>query len=188
MPCRSRQRLYWLRRRQPPRAMSTQAAERWRSSLAPSGGRRVLLPADLRVSVRWRRRGADVAARQTAPDRAQFRTDDAAAEHDAGADEVIAEEFETSVEIFTVVLHKYFVPRDKIETFISDVRADGYQMLRSSSNVPGTLPDLVRHIPEVRITARDLIENGKKRISILPDSEEKQLLSDLADYFLSRSY
>ncbi len=43
-------------------------------------------------------------------------------------------------------------------------------------------------LEEVRITARDLIENGKKRISILPDSEEKQLLSDLADYFLSRSY
>jgi CPA2 family monovalent cation:H+ antiporter-2 len=70
-----------------------------------------------------------------------------------GANEVIAEEFETSVEIFSVVLNKYFVPRERIESFISDVRADGYQMLRSSSNVPGTLPDLVRHIPEVRITA-----------------------------------
>jgi CPA2 family monovalent cation:H+ antiporter-2 len=73
--------------------------------------------------------------------------------HATGADEVIAEEFETSVEIFTVVLNKYFVPRDRIESFITDVRADGYQMLRSSSNVPGTLPDLVRHIPEVSITA-----------------------------------
>jgi CPA2 family monovalent cation:H+ antiporter-2 len=72
--------------------------------------------------------------------------------HDAGADEVIAEEFETSVEIFTVVLHKYFVPRDKIETFISDVRADGYQMLRSRSTVQGTLPDLVRNIPDITIT------------------------------------
>jgi CPA2 family monovalent cation:H+ antiporter-2 len=69
-----------------------------------------------------------------------------------GADEVIAEEFETSVEIFTVVLNKYFVPRDRIESFITDVRADGYQMLRSSSTVPGTLTDLVRHIPEVSIT------------------------------------
>ena len=73
--------------------------------------------------------------------------------HATGADEVIAEEFETSVEIFTVVLHKYFVPRDRIESFISDVRADGYQMLRSSSTITGTLPDLVRHIPEISITA-----------------------------------
>jgi monovalent cation:H+ antiporter-2, CPA2 family len=70
-----------------------------------------------------------------------------------GADEVIAEEFETSVEIFTVVLNKYFVPRDQIETFISDVRADGYQMLRSRSAVHGTLPDLVRHIPHITITS-----------------------------------
>jgi len=72
--------------------------------------------------------------------------------HATGADEVIAEEFETSVEIFSVVLNKYFVPRDRIESFITEVRADGYQMLRSRSNVPGTLPDLVRHIPEVGIT------------------------------------
>ncbi len=42
-------------------------------------------------------------------------------------------------------------------------------------------------IGEVRDTARDLIRNGKKRISLLPDSEEKQLLMDLADHFLVRS-
>ncbi|HEX3002504.1 MAG TPA: cation:proton antiporter [Methanoregula sp.] len=70
-----------------------------------------------------------------------------------GADEVIAEEFETSVEIFTVVLNKYFVPRDQIETFIHDIRADGYQMLRSGSAVKGTLHDLVRHIPHITITS-----------------------------------
>jgi CPA2 family monovalent cation:H+ antiporter-2 len=71
--------------------------------------------------------------------------------HAMGADEVIAEEFETSVEIFTIVLHKYFVPRDQIETFISDIRADGYQMLRSRSAVHTTLPDLVRHLPHMSI-------------------------------------
>jgi monovalent cation:H+ antiporter-2, CPA2 family len=71
---------------------------------------------------------------------------------DAGANEVIAEEFETSVEIFTVVLHKYFVPRDHIDTFIADIRADGYRMLRSHHAVPGSLPDLVRHIPNVTVS------------------------------------
>ncbi|MFA6226577.1 MAG: cation:proton antiporter [Methanoregula sp.] len=70
-----------------------------------------------------------------------------------GVNEVIAEEFETSVEIFTVVLHKFFVPRDRIETFITDVRANGYQMLRSRGTVQGTLPDLVRHIPHITIIA-----------------------------------
>ncbi len=73
--------------------------------------------------------------------------------HTLGADEVIAEEFETSVEIFTVVLNKLFVPRDRIESFITDVRANGYRMLRSRSTAPGTLPDLVRHIPHITITA-----------------------------------
>jgi CPA2 family monovalent cation:H+ antiporter-2 len=72
--------------------------------------------------------------------------------HAIGADEVIAEEFETSVEIFTVVLNKFFVPRDRIESFITDVRANGYQMLRSRNAEQGTLTDLVRHIPDVTIT------------------------------------
>lgn len=73
--------------------------------------------------------------------------------HTLGADEVIAEEFETSVEIFTVVMNKYFVPRDRIESFITDVRANGYQMLRSRNPVQGTLPDLVRHIPHITLTS-----------------------------------
>ena len=72
---------------------------------------------------------------------------------DTGADEVIAEEFETSIEIFTVVLHKYFVPRDKIEAFVSDVRSDGYQMLRSPNDPMVTLPDLVQSIPGITIVS-----------------------------------
>jgi len=71
---------------------------------------------------------------------------------DTGADEVIAQEFETSIEIFTVVLNKYFVPRDWIETFITDVRSHGYRMLRSRSPAHSTLSDLVRHIPNITIT------------------------------------
>ncbi|HII98171.1 MAG TPA: potassium transporter KefB [Methanoregula sp.] len=70
-----------------------------------------------------------------------------------GADEVIAEEFETSVEIFTVVLHKYFIPRDQIETFIGEVRAGGYQMLRKRSEPVAGLPDLVKNIPDITVTA-----------------------------------
>jgi CPA2 family monovalent cation:H+ antiporter-2 len=70
----------------------------------------------------------------------------------AGADEVVAEEFETSVEIFTVVLHKYFVPADRIEAFIREVRAGGYRMLRTPSKPKGTVTDLVRHIPGITVT------------------------------------
>lgn len=43
-------------------------------------------------------------------------------------------------------------------------------------------------IGEVRETARELIRTGKQRIAILPDSEEKQLLMDIADHFLARSF
>jgi len=50
-----------------------------------------------------------------------------------GADEVIPEEFETSVEIFTRVLLKYLVPRDAINKFIAEVRTDNYEMFRSAS-------------------------------------------------------
>jgi CPA2 family monovalent cation:H+ antiporter-2 len=56
--------------------------------------------------------------------------------HDLGANEVIPEEYETSVEIFSRVLERYQVPREKIEDFIAEVRADGYEMFRSLSREP----------------------------------------------------
>jgi len=52
-----------------------------------------------------------------------------------GADEVIPEEFETSIEIFTRVLTKYLVPGDEVERLIATVRADGYEMFRSLTDV-----------------------------------------------------
>lgn len=54
--------------------------------------------------------------------------------YDLGANEVIPEEFETSVEIFSRVLAKYLVPRDEIERFVAVVRNDGYEMLRKLSD------------------------------------------------------
>ncbi len=53
-----------------------------------------------------------------------------------GADEVIPEEFETSIEIFVRVLRKYWIPVDIIELFAADVRADSYRVFR------GTAPNL----------------------------------------------
>ncbi|AKB22921.1 cation:proton antiporter [Methanosarcina sp. WH1] len=47
-----------------------------------------------------------------------------------GADEIIPEEYETSVEIFTRLLEKYLVPREDIEKMVNDVRANGYRRLR----------------------------------------------------------
>ncbi|MBA3633761.1 MAG: cation:proton antiporter [Acidobacteria bacterium] len=50
-----------------------------------------------------------------------------------GADEVIPEEFETSIEIFSRVLQRYGVARHIIESQIEEIRRQGYEMLRSPS-------------------------------------------------------
>lgn len=50
-----------------------------------------------------------------------------------GADQVIPEEFETSIEIFSRVLHEYHVPGNIIQNQIQLVRFGGYKMLRGLS-------------------------------------------------------
>src|SRR5699024_1109283 len=45
-----------------------------------------------------------------------------------GADEVIPEELEASIEIFSRVLHNFLVPEDEIERFIEHIRSDNYQL------------------------------------------------------------
>lgn len=47
-----------------------------------------------------------------------------------GADEVISDEFESSIELFTRVLHRYLVPSSEINSLSSTLRADHYEMLR----------------------------------------------------------
>jgi CPA2 family monovalent cation:H+ antiporter-2 len=53
--------------------------------------------------------------------------------HQLGADEVIAEEFETSIEIFSRVLHGYGASANLIEKQVDEIRSQGYRMLRSAS-------------------------------------------------------
>lgn len=72
-----------------------------------------------------------------------------------GADEVIPEEFETSIEIFTRVLRKYLVPTAEIQGFINKIRSRNYERLRMGPT-PTELrmdlnPDL--HIPDMEIAA-----------------------------------
>lgn len=68
-----------------------------------------------------------------------------------GADEVIPEEFETSVEIFSRVLAKYLLPKEEIERFVSEIRAEGYGMLRSLSREATSCLDLELCLPNVEI-------------------------------------
>jgi CPA2 family monovalent cation:H+ antiporter-2 len=50
-----------------------------------------------------------------------------------GANQVVPEEFETSVEIFSRVLREYGVSRNVIQREVEEIRSEGYQMLRSAS-------------------------------------------------------
>jgi len=48
-----------------------------------------------------------------------------------GANEVLPEEFETSIELFSRVLHHYQVPRNVISEHIDNIRKDSYSALRT---------------------------------------------------------
>jgi monovalent cation:H+ antiporter-2, CPA2 family len=47
-----------------------------------------------------------------------------------GADEIIPEEFETSIEILSRVLHRYALPHDTIRRLVEEIREDHYGILR----------------------------------------------------------
>ncbi|WP_347174040.1 cation:proton antiporter [Polaribacter uvawellassae] len=47
-----------------------------------------------------------------------------------GADEVIPEEFETSIQIFGHILHNFLVPEGEIEQLIEKVRSDNYRLFK----------------------------------------------------------
>lgn len=64
---------------------------------------------------------------------------------DLGASDVIPEDFETSIEIFTRVLGHYLVPRQTIEKFVNNIRKENYSMSRNLS-MHGT--DLTSHLDE----------------------------------------
>jgi CPA2 family monovalent cation:H+ antiporter-2 len=80
--------------------------------------------------------------------------------YELGASEVIPEEFETSVEIFTRVLAKYLIPRDEIEALVAEIRSDGYEMFRSLSKESSFFSDLHLQLPDVEISTLRIVENS----------------------------
>ena len=73
--------------------------------------------------------------------------------YNEGANEVIPEEFETSVEIFSRVLNKYLIPRDDIEKLVAEIRSDNYGMLRKFEPDVPKIYDLKERIPDIEINA-----------------------------------
>ena len=68
-----------------------------------------------------------------------------------GTDEVVPEEFETSIEISSRVLRRYLVPRDVIEGLIHEVRSDSYEMLRTISETHSPAVGIDRILADVAL-------------------------------------
>lgn len=77
-----------------------------------------------------------------------------------GADEVIPEEFETSVEIFSRVLQRYHVPRNIIRAQRNLIREEGYGLLRTPTPEGRVAPERVAEILEAALTETFLVTAG----------------------------
>jgi len=66
-----------------------------------------------------------------------------------GADEVIADELEVSIEVFSRVLARMLVPRDDIKHLIGEVRGEWRQMARGLAAEATSVPDLRVAVPDL---------------------------------------
>ncbi|MBK8045286.1 MAG: cation:proton antiporter [Haliscomenobacter sp.] len=80
-----------------------------------------------------------------------------------GANEAIPEEFESSIAIFSRVLHRYLVPENQIQTYADEVRANNYEMLGSRKHqVLSPLPYM--DIPQLNISC---VKAGPRKNEII---------------------
>lgn len=82
-----------------------------------------------------------------------------------GADDVIPEEFETSIEIFSRTLHNFLVPEADIEHLVNTARLDNYDLFQNKKGTPRTFrptefPDF--NISCVRVNTDDRNIVGKE--------------------------
>lgn len=77
-----------------------------------------------------------------------------------GADEVIPEEFETSIEIFSRVLARYNFPRSLITDMVDKVRSDSYTALRSFEVPKRHLFEKVEWLPEIEVDGYKVSEGS----------------------------
>ena len=105
-----------------------------------------------------------------------------------GADEVIPEEFETSIEIFSRVLTNFLVPIDELENLVDSVRADNYQVFQSrkplrtfsSSTIPDFKISCVRVMaesgPVVGKTIEEIDVRKKFGVNVLAVSRKGEII------------
>ncbi|MEK6672102.1 MAG: TrkA C-terminal domain-containing protein, partial [Nitrospirota bacterium] len=77
-----------------------------------------------------------------------------------GANEVIPEEFETSIEIFSRVLHKYNFPNNVILDMVDKIRNGSYTALRSLELPKRHLFEKCEWLPEIEIDGYKVTEDS----------------------------
>ena len=78
-----------------------------------------------------------------------------------GANVVISEEFESSIEVFNTVLTQYLVPRQDIEAYAAHIRQKNYRMIRRLSAVkPEQMTNLIQSIPDLSMQTVRVEENS----------------------------
>lgn len=78
-----------------------------------------------------------------------------------GANVVISEEFESSIEVFNNVLSQYLVPRQDIDAFAAEIRQKNYRMIRRMSYTSSEKFDVIMAaIPDSSLQAMRLSENS----------------------------
>lgn len=88
-----------------------------------------------------------------------------------GANEVISEEFETSIEIFTRVLYRYRIPRNDIEQLVNLIRSSGYEMLRALSTEEKPEMDISSALQNVEIANFKVTEMCPLAYKTIADSD-----------------
>ena len=109
-----------------------------------------------------------------------------------GADDVIPEEFETSIEIFSRVMHNFLVPESQIDNLVDYVRSDNYEVFQMKKKLPKTftntaIPDF--NITCVRVTCDSSKINGRTikeaniraeyGISVLALARGEEMINDI---------
>ena len=89
---------------------------------------------------------------------------------DLGASDVVPEEFETSIEIFTRVLVDYLVPNQLIERFIAEARGENYRVLRTVSAPLDGQKLLTPHLSGMDLAVFELEEHAPLAGKTLEDS------------------
>jgi CPA2 family monovalent cation:H+ antiporter-2 len=79
----------------------------------------------------------------------------------AGADEVVSEQFETSIELFTRILSKYLIPKKEIDNFVGEIRKNAYVMLRDFPIPDLSYKEMKINNPELNIASIRLSDQSR---------------------------